>query len=507
VRNPVFKFQPFEKQIFVATSEAEAVQFAEKYYGEPVVIAAEPPAFNLLSPERIDPNDPNVKPQIWRDPDVLDTWFSSALWPYSTLGWPEKTPELAKFYPNNVLVTAADILFFWVARMMMTGLHFMEDVPFRDVILHGIVRDEKGKKMSKTTGNVVDPLTVIDQYGADALRFTLAAMTMQGRDIKLAMSRVEGYRNFATKIWNAARFAEMNGCARAAGFDPKTVKAPLNRWVLAEAASASSAIAAAIEGYRFNEAADAAYRFVWGTFCDWYIELSKPVMQAEGDSPEKAETQATVAHLIDVICKLLHPFMPYLTEELWAAKAPVGAPRPAQMDGDTLLCLADWPDFSGFSAVDAQAELGFVVALISEVRSVRAEMNVPGGAMAPIVFVGASAETKGRVERWQETLKRLARLDSIGFAAEPPPQSAPVVVGRDAAALPLGALIDIPTEKARLAKEIGKLDGDILGTEKKLANAEFVAKAPEEIIEENRERLVTAKARGARLAEALKRLG
>ncbi|MCA3584248.1 MAG: valine--tRNA ligase [Methylocystis sp.] len=470
-----------DKHIFVANDEAEAQHAADRHYGRVVPLT--------------------------RDPDVLDTWFSSALWPYSTLGWPEKTPELAKFYPNDVLVTGADILFFWVARMMMTGIHFMDAAPFRDVILHGIVRDEKGKKMSKTTGNVVDPLTVIDQYGADALRFTLAAMTMGGRDLKLAMSRVEGYRNFATKIWNAARFAEMNGCKRQAGFDPGKVRSPLNRWVLAEAAHASAAIAEAIESYRFNEAADAAYRFVWGTFCDWFIELAKPVMQAEGDSPEKAETQATVAHLIDVICKLLHPFMPYLTEELWAAKAAVGAPRPPQKDGDTLLCLADWPEFGGFAAEDARAELGFVVDLISEVRSVRAEMNVPGGAMVPLVFVGASAEAKGRAERWQETLKRLARLDSIGFADQPPPQSVPVVIGREAAAMPLGAIIDVAAEKLRLAKEIGKLAGDIAGTEKKLANAEFVAKAPEEVIEENRERLVVAAAKKKRLEEAMRRLG
>ena len=469
-----------DKQIFVAMSEDDAQAAADKHYGRVV--------------------------PLMRDPDVLDTWFSSALWPYSTLGWPQKTSELAKFYPNDVLVTAADILFFWVARMMMTGIHFMDDVPFRDVILHGIVRDEKGKKMSKTTGNVVDPLTVIDQYGADALRFTLAAMTMQGRDIKLAMSRVEGYRNFATKVWNAARFAEINGCARIEGFDPGSLKSSLNRWVVAEAASASAAIGEAIEGFRFNEAADAAYRFVWGTFCDWYVELSKPVLQG-ADGPEKTETQGTVAFLLDVICKMLHPFMPYLTEELWAAKAGVGAPRPAQRDGDTLLCLADWPDFAGFSADDAQAELGFVVSLISEIRSVRAEMNVPGGAMVPLVFVEASPETKARVDRWQETLKRLARLDRIGFEAAPPPQSVPVVAGREAAAMPLGAIIDIAAEKQRLAKEISKLDGDIGGTERKLANADFVAKAPEEVIEENRDRLTTARAKKARLEEALRRLG
>jgi valyl-tRNA synthetase len=468
-----------DRHIFVAETEEAAQAAADAHYGRVV--------------------------PLMRDPDVLDTWFSSALWPYSTLGWPQKTPELAKFYPNDVLVTAADILFFWVARMMMTGIHFMEETPFRDVILHGIVRDEKGKKMSKTTGNVVDPLVVIDQYGADALRFTLAAMTMQGRDIKLAMSRVEGYRNFATKVWNAARFAEINGCARVEGFDPTAVRSPLNRWALAEAAQASVAIASAIEDFRFNEAADAAYRFVWGTFCDWYVELSKPVLQGP-DGPEKTETQGTVAFLIDVICKLLHPFMPYLTEEVWAAKAAVGAARPPQKDGETLLCLADWPEFGGFSAPDAQAELGFVVDLVSEIRSVRAEMNVPGGAQVPLVFVEASAEAKGRVERWRETLMRLARLGSIGFAAEAPPQSVPVVAGREAAAMPLGDIIDVAAETARLRKEIGKLDGDIAGTEKKLENADFVAKAPEEVIEENRERLATAKAKRARLQEALRRL-
>ncbi len=274
---------------------------------------------------------------------------------------------------------------------------------------------------------------------------------------------------------------------------------------VAEAAAASAAIAEAIEGFRFNEAADAAYRFVWGTFCDWYVELSKPVLQG-ADGPEKTETQGTVAFLIDVIGKILHPFMPYLTEELWAAKAEVGAPRPPQRDGDTLLCLADWPDFGDFSDPEAQAELGFVVALVSEIRSVRAEMNVPGGAQVPLVFVEASAETRARVDRWHETLKRLARLDSIGFEAAPPPQSVPVVAGREAAAMPLGDIIDIAAEKIRLAKEIAKLDGEIVGIERKLANPEFVAKAPEEVIEENRERLATAKAKKARLEEALRRL-
>jgi valyl-tRNA synthetase len=465
---------------FVAMDEVTALEIANAHYCKPVTLT--------------------------RDPDVLDTWFSSALWPYSTLGWPQKTPELDKFYPNDVLVTGPDIIFFWVARMMMTGIHFLDDVPFRDVILHGIVRDEKGKKMSKTTGNVIDPLTVIDQYGADALRFTLTAMTMQGRDIRLAMPRVEGYRNFATKIWNAARFAEMNGCARAEGFDPRAVKSPLNRWVLSEAAKAEADIASAIEGYRFNEAADGAYRFVWGVFCDWFIELSKPIMQGE-DSPQKAETQATVAYLIDVICQLLHPFMPYLTEELWEAKAAVGGKRPAQTDDETLLCLANWPDLQGLVNADAEAEVGWVVDLISEVRSVRSEMNVPGGAQVPLVFLAASTDVHARVGRWLETLKRLARLDTITFADVAPAQSVQVAVRRDAAVMPLGDIIDVVVEKIRLTKEVGKLDGEIMGIDKKLGNEEFVAKAPEEVVEENRERLVTLKAKRARLAEAIVRLG
>ncbi|MGL4634653.1 MAG: valine--tRNA ligase [Beijerinckiaceae bacterium] len=496
-----FSTQPNRQlKVFVAETEAEAIAQAKAFY---------PSGFEIVVAESHEAAD-NAKIgtiPIVRDNDVLDTWFSSALWPYSTLGWPQKTPELAKFYPNDVLVTGADILFFWVARMMMTGIHFMDDVPFRDVILHGIVRDEKGKKMSKTTGNVVDPLTVIDQYGADALRFTLAAMTMQGRDIRLAMPRVEGYRNFATKIWNAARFAEMNGCERAVGFDPATVKSPLNKWVLSEAARAERDIAAAIEGYRFNEAADAAYRFVWGTFCDWFIELSKPVMQAEGVSPEKTETQATVAYCIDIICQLLHPFMPYLTEELWAAKASVGAARPPQTDGETLLCLGDWPDLQHLANPAAEAEVGWVVDLITEVRSVRAEMNVPGGAQVKLAFVEAAQDVRDRVARWETTLKRLARLETLDFAATPPPLSVPVQVRRDSAAMPLGDIIDVAAEKIRLTKEIGKLDGESMGIEKKLGNAEFVAKAPDEVVEENRERLVTLRARRARLAEAVSRLG
>ncbi len=460
---------------FVALDEAAAQVEATAHYGKPVPLE--------------------------RDPDVLDTWFSSALWPFSTLGWPQDTPELAKFYPTSTLVTAADILFFWVARMMMMGTEFMGQTPFADVILHGIVRDEKGKKMSKTTGNVIDPLTVIDQYGADAMRFTLAAMASSGRDIKLSMARVEGYRNFATKIWNAARFAEMNGCVRVAGFDPHNVRETLNQWVLGEAARAAREVAAGIEAYRFNDAADAAYRFVWGTFCDWYVELSKPVLQAEGDSAAKDETRATVAFVIDVIASLLHPFMPFMTEELWAVKGEAGPARTG------LLCHADWPELTGLDNPAAEAEIGFVVDLISEIRSVRTEINVAGGAQVELVLVGASASTRAIVGRWEAMIARQARASSIGFAENAPPQSAQIVVRGETIAMPLAGLIDLGAETSRLNKELAKLDGEIGGVERKLANAEFIAKAPEEVIEENRERIAEARARQAKIRDALTRLG
>ncbi|MFT5540665.1 MAG: valyl-tRNA synthetase, partial [Alphaproteobacteria bacterium] len=277
-------------EIFVAESEDEAIEAARAHYGKPVDLA--------------------------RDPDVLDTWFSSALWPFSTLGWPEKTADLARYYPTDVLVTGFDIIFFWVARMMMMGLHFMGEVPFKDVYIHALVRDERGQKMSKSKGNIIDPLELIDAYGADALRFTLAALAAQGRDIKLAQPRVEGYRNFATKLWNASRFAEMNGCTAVEDFNPSLTKGVLNRWIVTAVAEAAEKAAAEIEAYRFNEAANVLYHFTWGTFCDWYLELSKPVLTGD-DAAAKAETQATCAWAIEQILHMLHPFMPFITEELW----------------------------------------------------------------------------------------------------------------------------------------------------------------------------------------------
>jgi valyl-tRNA synthetase len=459
-------------KVFVALSEEEAKAEAKKHYGKDAALT--------------------------RDEDVLDTWFSSALWPFSTLGWPDDTAELKRFYPTTVLVTGFDIIFFWVARMMMMGLHFMKEVPFKDVYIHALVRDEKGAKMSKSKGNVMDPLELIDQYGADALRFTLAAMAAQGRDIKLATSRVEGYRNFATKIWNAARFAEMNGAKRDVSFDPKSAKETLNRWILGEAEKAIREVTEAVEAYKFNEAAGAAYRFVWSIFCDWYVELSKPLLTGP-DGPAKAETQATAAFVLDEIIKLLHPFMPFITEELWQVKGEEGEPR------SSMLALAAWPALSGLEDTKAENEIGWVVDLITAIRSVRMEMNIAGGTQTPLQLI-ASAETKARAERWLEALKRLARLSEITFTDAPPKGSVQLLVRGEVAALPLAGVVDLNAERARLEKEIAKCDADIQRVDKKLENKDFVARAPEEILELEKDRRREAEDRKVKIQEALERL-
>jgi valyl-tRNA synthetase len=464
-----------EGGIFVAESEVEAIAQAAAKHGREVALT--------------------------RDPDVLDTWFSSALWPFSTLGWPDKTPELARFYPTNTLVTGKDIIFFWVARMMMMGLHLTDQAPFETVYLHTLVRDEKGAKMSKSKGNVVDPVDLIDRFGADALRFTLAALAAPGRDIKLGPQRVEGYRNFATKLWNAARFAEMNGCELKADFRPEAVRETLNAWALTEAAKAVAEVAQGITIYRFNDAAAAAYRFVWNVFCDWYLELAKPVLQGEGVDPAaRAETQATVAFLLDQIAKLLHPFMPFLTEELWAIKGEA-LPTPRG-----LLTLESWPDLSAYADAQAEAEIGWLVDLISEVRSARSETNVPAGAQVPLVLVAADASVRARVERWSETLVRLARLSEIGFAEAAPKNAVQLLVRGSVAALPLEGIVDLAAEVARLKKEAGKARTEIGKIEGKLGNADFLARAPEEVVDEQRERRDAEAARLAKIEEALARL-
>ncbi|MGA7328591.1 MAG: valine--tRNA ligase [Rhodomicrobium sp.] len=462
-----------DRQIFVAYNEKEAAAAAKKHYGKAV--------------------------ELIRDEDVLDTWFSSALWPFSTMGWPEKTPELKRYYPTSVLVTGFDIIFFWVARMMMMGLHFMHEVPFRDVYIHALVRDEKGAKMSKSKGNVVDPLSVMEEYGADALRFTMAAMAAQGRDVKLSLQRIEGYRNFATKLWNAARFCEMNGCVRRPDFDPAKAKTALNKWIYAEANATAAAVTDAIEGYRFNDAASEVYRFVWNRFCDWYVEFAKPVFMGS-DQAAKTETQAMAAWALDAILKLLHPFMPFITEELWAVLGESGPKR------ETLLCLANWPKASRRSAGRAVTELNWVIDLISEIRSVRSSMNVPAASALPLTVTGASRETKARFRLYESFVKRMARLSEIRFADAPPAGALQFVLGEATMALALANVIDLAAERERLSKEIGKLEQEIQKIDARFANEQFMAKAPEDVVEENRERRAEAEATAEKLKAALQRL-
>jgi valyl-tRNA synthetase len=459
-------------KVFVAEEEAQAAALAKEEYGKSVALV--------------------------RDEDVLDTWFSSALWPFSTLGWPDETPEVKRYYPTDVLVTGFDIIFFWVARMMMMGLHVMDEVPFRDVYIHALVRDEKGQKMSKSKGNVIDPLELIDAYGADALRFTLSAMAAQGRDIKLSPSRVEGYRNFATKLWNAARFAEINACVPVKGFDPASAKQTINRWIAGESERALAAVTEALEAYRFNEAAGAIYSFVWHKFCDWYLELIKPILSGP-DQDAAAETRAMTAWVLDRALKLLHPFMPFVTEELWAKLA---SPNNAR---DTLLILAPWPKHQGLENAESDAEIGWVIRLISEVRSVRSEMNVPAGAKVPLVVSGASDGTTARAKRHEETILRLARIEAMSFG-KAPAGAVQIVLDEATLALPLAGIIDVAAESKRLKREIDKVGSEIRQLDAKLANEKFVSRAPEHVVEEQRERKADAEATAAKLEQALKRL-
>jgi len=481
-------------KLFVAETEDDAVADALAHYTEIEEITVEEGHDIAADPER---RARFARDYIRRDEDVLDTWFSSALWPFSTLGWPDQTPELARYYPTNTLVTGFDIIFFWVARMMMMGLHFMKEIPFRDVYIHALVRDATGAKMSKSKGNVIDPLELIGKYGADALRFTLAAMAAQGRDIKLSEQRVEGYRNFATKLWNAARFAEINGCARNPDFNARRAKQTLNRWIVHETAKAEREVTAGIVAYKFNDAAAAAYRFVWNVYCDWYLELIKPVLTGP-DGEAKNETRAAAAWALDEILKLLHPFMPFVTEELWRVTAEQGVKR------DHLLALGAWPQHDGLSDATAEGEIGWVIDLITAIRSIRAEMNIT--AQIPLVLAAASDGAKARAARWTEFIKRLARVADISFADVPPQGAVQLVVRGEVAALPLKGVIDLAAERARLAKEMARADADIARVDAKLGNANFVARAPEEVVEEEKEKREEAQARKAKIAEALERL-
>jgi valyl-tRNA synthetase len=461
-----------DKKVFVELTEAEAKAAALQHYGKDVALE--------------------------RDPDVLDTWFSSALWPFSTLGWPDKTPELAKYYPTSVLVTGWDILFFWVARMMMMGMHFVKEVPFRTVYLHGLVTDEKGQKMSKSKGNVIDPLDLIDKYGADALRFTVASLAAaQAGRLRLAPARVEGSRNFATKLWNATRYAEMNGAALPKGFDPATAKLTVNKWMLGELARANTMIDKALTEFRLNDAASALYEFIWGIVCDWYVELTKPILQG-ADGAEKDETRAVTAFVLRETVKLLHPVMPFITEELWdklGHRAEHGA-----------LIGQPWPAPLALDAA-SDAEIGWLVKLISDIRSARAELNVPAAAKLRMLVVGGDGTTAARLETHRAAIERLARIEGIEAAPAAPKGALQIVVGEATYALPVTDVIDLKAEGTRLQKEIKKLADEVVKIDAKLGNAAFVSKAPEEVVEEQRERRSQAEQTRERLSTALERLG
>lgn len=459
--------------IFVEKTEAAAKAAAEVHFGKAVPLR--------------------------RDEDVLDTWFSSALWPFATLGWPEKTPELARYYPTNVLVTGFDIIFFWVARMMMAGLHFMDNAPpFRTVYVHALVRDKFGAKMSKSKGNVLDPLDLIDEYGADALRFTLAILAAQGRDVKLDPARVAGYRNFGTKLWNATRFGQMNAMRHDADFKPEKTKLAVNRWILTELTKIQAGLSENIEKFRFNDAAAGLYRFIWHNFCDWYVELAKPILQADNQE-ELAETRSCLHYCLEQIYKLLHPFMPFMTEELWEKTAAVGEKR------RQCLALTAWPQLN-FTDDKAAADINWLIEAVSALRSVRAEMRVPPVKTAPLIVLEADKLTQERLARHAPVLKRLARVENISFAEKAPQQAAQTVLAGAVYCLPLGALIDIAAETARLKKESAKLTEIIDKTQRRLGNSQFITQAKPEIIASERARLAECEALQAKTAQALARL-
>jgi valyl-tRNA synthetase len=463
--------------IFVEETEAEAQAAAAKHYGKTTPLE--------------------------RDPDVLDTWFSSALFPFSTLGWPEETQELERYYPGDVLVTGFDIIFFWVARMMMMGHYFMKEVPFRTVYIHALVRDERGQKMSKSKGNIIDPLDLIERYGCDALRFTLTALAAQGRDIKLSESRVEGYRNFATKLWNAARFGEMNECKLVTGFDPNRCTLKLNRWIVGALAETGARVTAALDEYKFNDAAGVLYQFTWGTYCDWYLEFAKPILNG-ADATAKVETRATTAWVLAQITHLLHPISPFITEAVWE--------HLSGGDGG-LLISASWPDYSGLKRDAAGiAEMEWVVALIAAIRTVRSEMNVPAAQEIAAFVRSESGFVSGQIAAHLDAIKRLARLKKIEKAEgagweKIARQAVQVTIEGATVLLDLANAVDLGKERQRLEKEAKSIAGELDKINRKLGNGQFLAKAKPEVVEEQRERLTEHEAALARVRAAVARLG
>jgi valyl-tRNA synthetase len=454
-------------EVFVAESADEAASMAEAHYGQ--------------------------QTDLTQDADVLDTWFSSAI-------WPDKTPELAHYYPTNVLVTGFDIIFFWVARMMMMGLHFMKEVPFDTVYIHALVRDEKGQKMSKSKGNVLDPLDLIDEYGADTLRFTLTAMAAQGRDIRLSSGRIEGYRNFITKLWNASRYAEMNECNSDPSFDPTSCTQTVNQSIVREVVTVGQRVSNALEEYRFNDAANAIYQFTWHSFCDWYLEFTKPILSGE-DAAASAETRAAMGWVLDQILLLLHPMTPFVTEELWSELAPASG-------RNTPLITARWPEVELPATFETSYdEILWVSALITEIRTKRMEMNVPTGAKTDLLVKGNDDASAARLVQHGELIKRMARVENIGPVDKETPKGAvQIILEGITYFLPVGDVIDIVQETARLTTDLEKAENEIIQVTKKLSNEKFTSRAPAEVVEENRERLAKYELDRAGAIQALERL-
>jgi valyl-tRNA synthetase len=485
------------------------VDVREKETGDEFILPGE---LKRPNPEKGQSGNPagkmtTYKVVLERDPDVLDTWFSSGLWPVGTLGWPEQTPELDKYFPSSTLITGTDILFFWVARMMMMQLSVLdqdkpakERIPFDTVYLHGLVRDAKGKKMSKSTGNVVDPLEIIDEFGADALRFTNAAMASLGGTLKLDTQRIAGYRNFGTKLWNACRFAEMNGVFEG----PRTKNAAdlnaqftVNKWIIGETAKVLDEVNTALEAFRFNDAASGLYGFVWGKVCDWYVELSKPLLQGD-DVEKREETQRVMAWILDQCLILLHPIMPFITEELWAT---LGA-------HDDMLVVTDWPTYIAADLVNdaADAEMNWVISVIEGIRSARSQMNVPAGLKIPVVQTEADAAAVSAWANNEEMIKRLARVDSMAVSDTTPKGALTVAAHGATYALPLANIIDVDAEKARLTKNLGKLAKELGGLRGRLNNPKFAQSAPAEVVEEAKGNLALREEEEAQIKAALARL-
>ena len=456
-------------EIFCEENEEEAQAAADRHYGSRV--------------------------ELTRETDVLDTWFSSGLWAFSTLGWPDKSEYLDTFYPTSVLVTGFDIIFFWVARMMMMSMYVMKKVPFKKAYIHGLVRDEQGRKMSKSKGNTVDPMEIIEKYGADALRFFMAAMETQGRDINVSEARIQGYRNFATKLWNSARFGEMNECALPADFDENGVKHPVNRWIVAKVKEATVELTENLDNFRFSDAANTVYQFVWGAFCDWYIEMIKPILYGSNEE-EKAETRAAFAWVLNRILVILHPFMPFITSELWNNTG----------TRSERLINVSWPKNESFDTA-AIGDIDWVIELIGSIRSLRAEMNLPAGAKLTVLLKGANADSLAHLLRFKPIICSMARLEDIcGYEDEITPDMVQSVFREASLLIPLKGVVDFAAERERLQKELAGLEQNLAGYERKLSNPSFVERAPAAVVEEEKRRRAEALENKAKVEEALARI-